>query len=452
MKVSKLIERYEEVSALPKSLTDRRRKRPEGALHIDELRLIARERLPKGLALKLYTSTWNPTSVEVSIVRDGATSTNIRYSAFTMTYWDYSYLETDSSGWVREDYIRSTLERLEREILEFQTNIMRAYRAQKGLSIAAEPASLKGKPRRKTKPGNFESYYEGLMNSRTGKLNVIDLMPTVPALGAASRTWGIEIEVAGARGVLAPHDWVATEDGSLRSPYTTDDCSCECSACSLYNEHDCGEEECPGYNNEDDSKEFVSPILSNLYAPGIDQICTDVRFEPQNDTAGVHVHVGTDNMTPKQIGGLVYAYGLLERMLESSYTRSERDYCEALTAEDVRRVLSKARKVTHRRDMNVLDRYVTVNVQALSKHGTIEFRAMGPVYDSEYLHKWAMFCREMVNVAASNAPQAVWNNIRDFEDVLNVFRKYGKEVNAIEAEALARAEKIEAVASVNVVA
>lgn len=433
-------EEVAELRANPKYSLDRRKNRPisngVARIHVKELLALIVKRTPKGMDIRLNQSiSFTYPYSEFLFRRNWQVSALKPYqeTALSMTYFDYFYVNNNHDGWIIDDRdLNDKIKMLDDLFANHRKNLFEAYRNQIKYQMNTVE-SKKGKPRRVVKKGNFEDFYRKLASTKFADGYVIDLMPTVPATGDASRTWGIEIEVAGARGVSAPSGWDWTEDGSLRSPYASSECNCDCTSCSEWEEHDCGDDDCGGTIQDDDSKEFVSPILTGIYAPGIQQICNDVRFEPQNDTAGVHVHVGTDGITPRQIGGLVYAYGLLERMLNQSYRRNDREYCAGLTPDDVRAVLGKARTAKRKAELDVIDRYVTVNVQALYKHGTIEFRAMGPVYEAEYLHKWAMFCREMVNVAAKDVPQRRWNAVKTFEDVLQIFRDYGTEVNMVEA-------------------
>lgn len=185
-----------------------------------------------------------------------------------------------------------------------------------------------------------------------------------------------------------------------------------------------------------DTGEFVSPILKSFHSRGLEAITSKLIHEPTNYSAGVHVHVEADDLTPKQIGGLVFAYHLLEPMLESSYRRETRTYCNPRNIEQVVSVMKSAKTAKtvlgdwNTPGINQGDRYHTVNLQSLSRHGTIEFRAMGNVYEYEYLLKWASFCREMVNAARAEVPVKVWTNVKSFDDVLAIFQAYGKEQGA----------------------
>lgn len=252
----------------------------------------------------------------------------------------------------------------------------------------------------------------------------------------ASRTWGIEVESGGARYAETPAGWSRKRDGSLRSAYRNGDLI----------DNNAGVLAVQG----DDTAEFVSPILRSFHSNGLRQITEQLSREPQNTSAGVHVHVGADGLTPKQLGGLVYAYQIIEPLITESYKREVRDYCRE---RDTRQVLSVIRSAKSAENVTTGlehgDRYHSVNLQALYAHGTVEFRAMGPVYNYEHLIRWASFCREMVNLAASDVPAKVWAAVKGWDDVLAIFAKYGTEtpnyvIDAMEAK-LTRAEERELV-------
>lgn len=438
---------FEETVTQPRNQADRRKKRPEvGMIHWKEVEQMLKAALPKGVEVNVYESgaRYNP-FVEINYKggygssADGMPSWKAR--ALRNHFYSYTLVYTDSKGWATypKDVLANLIE-LDRMISLYRKSLMESYREYSGIPHPEAKPSLKGKPRRVVQKGDFEVYFSKIQNAMAFDSDVLDFLPTIqPGQGESSRTWGIEIEVAGSRGIETPAGWDAVEDGSLESPYAenTDNCECSCDDCAPedgYDQEHCMDYDCASQENYDDSREFVSPILKDMYSRGVTEICDGARFEPQNESAGVHIHVGSDGMTPKQIGGLVYAYGLLENMLATSYKREKRYYCRSLTPRNVTAVLNAARTATEKEDVSVLDRYVTVNVEALEKHGTIEFRAMGPVYDSEYLHKWALFVREMVNVAAADVPMKRWNTVKNFDDVLNIFREYGTELNQIEAK------------------
>lgn len=338
----------------------------------------------------------------------------------------------------------------------------------------------------------FEKFMRDKRDSlrRVGNDKSIELLP-VPAFDvdmAASRTWGIEIESGGARGVRAPDDWDRKYDGSLHSAYNgsgTRYRHIEPEDCDYYMEHReevrsetgemvenpeylhpddcdyCGDVEVDyddydDYDDEDDDcAEFVSGILDQFHERGMRQLTEDLSQEPQNDSAGVHVHVEARDLTPKQIGGLTYAYQIIEPLIEDAYKREVRNYCKVRSQAETLKVIrsgktAKALTGGYREqdDGKVLyhgDRYVSVNLNSLNAHGTVEFRAMGPVYEYDHLIRWALFCREMVNVAKKNLPAKVWNGVKNWDDVVRILVKYGEELPAIklaEIEANQPAEEL----------
>jgi hypothetical protein len=271
--------------------------------------------------------------------------------------------------------------------------------------------------------------------------DVITSLPIAEHGVKSSRTWGIEVESGGARGIGAPEYWDRKGDGSLYSAYSDSE--------DDYSEFD-----------DDDSRgdcaEFVSPILHSFHSRGLKEVVEKLATQPQNDSAGVHVHVGAKDLTARQIGGLVFAYEMIEPLIETSYRRENREYCKNRRIDETMAIL-KASKSTKYKTYNEWsnsdeydhssdssysrndgghyipagDRYVSLNLHALDAHKTVEFRAMGPVYEYEHLIKWAHFCREMVNLAAKNVPSREWSAVRSFDDVKIIFAKYGVETPAI---------------------
>lgn len=310
----------------------------------------------------------------------------------------------------------------------------------------------------------------------------VPTLPFVPHGLSSSRRWGIEVESGGARGLQAPAQWRRIGDSSLRSawdgykevqdfePYdeTVEEfirsVSCPTNAArhryeveSYNNVTDVYEyAPNPDYMNpadceacgpttrvehrtpqtithraqRDDCGEFVSPILVSMHSNGLKQLTNELIKQPQNTSSGVHVHVEADDLTNEQVATLIFGYDILEPLLESSYQRGEtRRYCQRRQPQDV---LGHARKLRSKqeitqREVRGGDRYVTLNTTALDAHGTIEFRAMGAVYDYDYLVRWAMLCRELVNLAAAGVTTKQFSRIKTWNDLTMLLAEYGKE-------------------------
>lgn len=309
---------------------------------------------------------------------------------------------------------------------------------------------------------------------------LIPTLPFVPHGLASSRRWGIEVESGGARGVAAPESWDRKPDGSLRSawdgyqevqdfePYDEEvsdvvpwtDCSnferhmpheqyfdavrneylfrirenflaaSECSECGARTRMVRREPQTITHRAQgDDCGEFVSPILVSMHSNGLEFLTGELSKQPQNDTSGVHVHVEARDLSTKELATLLVGYDMMERFIDASYQRRRRNYCERRPAAGI---LNLARMLKNREEipMDLItreQRYVTTNTHSLSRHGTVEFRAMGPVYNYDYLVRWAMFCREMVNLAKAGVTVKQFSQVKKWSDLLALFAKYGKE-------------------------
>lgn len=257
-----------------------------------------------------------------------------------------------------------------------------------------------------------------------------ETIPLPDAGTESSRTWGIEVETVRAHLTSRPRGWDAHSDGSLEAD---DYCDCGCDYCDSGDHGDCSSGDC----GESSCLEFVSPILRHFNSQGLRHLCKGIPTEESNTTPGIHVHVGADDLTVADVGRLLFAYGIVSPLIEPIYFREERSYCKDTEAQTVRWWLRQTREYLHTRNQVPLprhlvgsdgtDRYYDVNTHALSEHGTIEFRAMGPYYDYNHLVRWAWFVREMVNVSRLNLSQDVWLRCQTLDDVIQVLRTYGAE-------------------------
>jgi len=274
-----------------------------------------------------------------------------------------------------------------------------------------------------------------------------EALPMVGARAAnakTNRTWGIELEIidAGAIAFDAAGGWRRERDGSLRSQI--------------------------GDGRTYDPWEFVSPILDQTYSQGLWMICDQAQHTVKYHKAGVHIHVaattrkrkeydrrtkrsrivGGDRMTTAQMSRLIELYATVSPLLDPIIARTKtREFCvptkvdqwadgwfEAPTSKKPHRVRpARTRKddaiqnakfwaqVTkgpnHDTEPTNWKRHQELNLQALNKYGTIEFRSMGAIYDYEYLTRWAWLCRAMVDFAQSDAPIGQIYHLTDFDSL-----------------------------------
>lgn len=378
-----------------------------------------------------------------------------------------------AATWLKED-VMSIVESLPERLVRARELYYREVRARMRANTVAPPANRERTPAERAKAlDEFDKHRlarkKKLEESLKGK-QAISLLPMTNHGFASSRRWGIEIESGGARGIAAPAGWKRKGDGSLRSAWdghreetgrTTTErvhmdyvvpANCptgidhgyenyqpsegwvanplynpDCELCGdIYETREVPEVTIHTYQS-DDCAEFVSPILASMHSQGLEKLLSEIILQPQNDSAGVHVHVEANDLSPRQLGSLVYGYDMVEGLVESSYRRTRRNYAKLRDTKQTMEILKSAKTAEKASRVERGERYTTLNLQALDQHGTVEFRAMGNVYEYDHLIRWAMFCREMVNLAKAGVSVKEWNSVSSWADLMALFAKYGKE-------------------------
>ena len=154
-------------------------------------------------------------------------------------------------------------------------------------------------------------------------------------------------------------------------------------------------------------RELVSPILQG--ASGLEDLERALaalnRLDPVvNSRCGVHVHLDTTGLTALDIKWIVKRYNDFEGTIDSWMPRSRR-------GDQNRYTRSVARNVNMNRVDNMDDdtmplssvarhvnanRWSKVNLTAINKHGTIEFRHHGASTDFEKIGNWVLFLQHFV--------------------------------------------------------
>lgn len=241
------------------------------------------------------------------------------------------------------------------------------------------------------------------------------------------RTWGFEIETPEADGVreraldylksLNPENsWssahtqlseclVWKQDGSVESADGNNECECDCRACTYhecncdncqdYNdspEHDCGSSDC---YNAGEYQEITS--LGGL--TGSHPIALDILYHADlmsaeiNDTCGLHIHLGSADLTPRQVADTIRAYRALGQILDTIAGRANGYYCQKNTDEEA----------TNTARGYGTDKYREVNTAPhFSQHRsaqTIEFRQHAGTNDTAEIRAWAMLLIKITEYA-----------------------------------------------------
>jgi hypothetical protein len=186
---------------------------------------------------------------------------------------------------------------------------------------------------------------------------------------------GIEIEVEGIRlpTMLDPKVWRIDADGSLKGP---------------------------------ENREYVMPMPASLKDAfnALDYLAMAYKENHSivNDSirAGVHIHRNVQDLTLKQLFTFIVAYFTLEKVLVQwcGDSREGNLFCLRGT-EDAEFILFELMKAIEKRKLGGLKtdnlRYCSLNVCALFKYGSIEFRAMRGTSNLEEIKTWAATIDEL---------------------------------------------------------
>lgn len=272
-----------------------------------------------------------------------------------------------------------------------------------------------------------------------GYVEASDLRKQLPALieqmpeqTITSRTWGFEIESPDCKGV-SPISYSGIEkgdDGSLRSYEGSDDCECDCDDC-MYHECDC--EFCSSGSSDPDhcgnrncasaeSAEYrsIGGIQRSKHR-GMYKLCEELKQQDAeiNDTAGTHIHVYAADLTTHQVGQVMATYKRLEQLFEVIAGREDTQYARSVVVDHVRKAIRKSEPGL------VADKPIAVNVSNLfSDRGTIEFRQMDCNYDADMITFWAWMMRGLVTCAKRGATISNYMEVKDFNDLVNVYGKF----------------------------
>lgn len=176
---------------------------------------------------------------------------------------------------------------------------------------------------------------------------------------------GIEIEVEGKRlPEVVPGGWRAHMDGSLRG----------------------------------ESMEYVlhNPAPARKVEYYLNQLmeCFEENESTINDSdnTGVHIHINCQWMTTEQVLKFACLYLMMEEILVSMCGKNRAGNLFCLRARDAEGLIYRLCEAKRAMNLNGLQsdlvRYSSLNMAALSKFGTLEFRAMRTPNDFRKLEEW----------------------------------------------------------------
>ncbi len=165
--------------------------------------------------------------------------------------------------------------------------------------------------------------------------------------------------------------------------------------------------------------EAVSPPLTSTES--INKVCKAIRSTggSVSRACGLHVHVDATDLTGEQIGRLVRIWSAAEDSIMSTLPHSRRNtYYSRNVADSIRRqpkwwngtALDKGRVAS----LLSSYRYVSLNLHALRKHNTVEFRCHSASLNGAKISRWVALCVAMVERAKYNdlscviTPETEW--------------------------------------------
>lgn len=162
--------------------------------------------------------------------------------------------------------------------------------------------------------------------------------------------------------------------------------------------------------------EVVSPILEGEDGFGqITKVCAVLNRMGAivDKTCGLHVHVDADGLNNKQIASILATYARDEKFFDAIQPESRRAdnnrYCHSVAFLNT---ISKerAQELTENPFEFAFcqfwaSRYAKINLDAYSRHGTIEFRQAAGTTDADKIINWVVLVQTVVTVAAASRVQ-----------------------------------------------
>lgn len=216
--------------------------------------------------------------------------------------------------------------------------------------------------------GNYGFVVNALrrMSEREDGLNI---HPATAALDYTfNRKFGIEVMVEGYNHTTRPH-WKLVTDGSL---------------------------------NGNDTFELVSPILvGEAGLRELEKVCwvLDLCEVKVNESCGLHVHIDAAGFSMPTWRNLALSYKHLEPVIDKFMPASRRDnyYCKGLGHVSDEMIRS-ARTVDELKE-RIGNRYHKVNLEAYSRHKTVEFRQHSGTTNFTKMRNWVLFLHKLVTFA-----------------------------------------------------
>ena len=149
-----------------------------------------------------------------------------------------------------------------------------------------------------------------------------------------------------------------------------------------------------------DTFELVSPIL--VGEEGLKELETvcwvlDACDVKVNESCGFHVHMDASDFSIDTWKNLALSYKHIEPLIDSFMPRSRRDnrYCKSMRSLSEARI-NEASTIHDLQRAFGSDRYYKVNLEAYSRHRTVEFRQHSGTINFAKMEKWIRFLNGLI--------------------------------------------------------
>ena len=251
-----------------------------------------------------------------------------------------------------------------------------------------------------------------------------------------SRTWGWEVEAPNPGGnIRVPMGVESGSDGSVESYESDhDDCDCSCRNCTY---HECSCENCSDFNDspehcgDDECNNAVSYEfrttggVTRSRHPGLRALLEQIKDTEKNETAGTHIHVYARDLTAKQIGTVLGAYAITQRIWDVICGRNitDDDRCKIYADH----IPVEAISATLRTDtLYHVGKFTAINTHhAANDRGTLEFRQMNCNFDYDRISFMAWMARGLIQTVKNGAQVHEFFAIENITDFIALYEKYG---------------------------
>lgn len=187
---------------------------------------------------------------------------------------------------------------------------------------------------------------------------------------------------------------------------------------------DCSIQDDNGSSYGINSLEVVSPILSG--DEGLEAVYTVIQLIKKlggkvNESCGLHVHWGINDLAYTQIQNLVKNYvkheDVIDHWIETARREDSGYYCQSMIKDlgihskkvtainETFKQIDEAKNLDELTDNVYNDRYQKVNLQSYYSYGTVEIRHHHATLDADQVINWIIFLGNFIEVSIAKKPR-----------------------------------------------